>query len=139
MRRSKLIYETLPPLNGCKMKKVKPYKFIFEKESLWEMSNLIPKDTGLKYIVWVSTQIGKEKHGPRIKVEIDGNRVPVTIEDNPQWKSKKITIDAKSFNQIKEWILLNKKLLLDYWNSKGTMSSKYVVNKLVPVKNRNEK
>jgi hypothetical protein len=41
-----------------------------ENQEMFEMSNLIPKNTGLRNVVWVSYK-GKIKHGPRIKVVAD--------------------------------------------------------------------
>lgn len=44
-----------------------------------EMANFWPKDTGLKYEIWISPKSGKEKHWARIKVHYKDNLIPVTI------------------------------------------------------------
>jgi len=67
-------------------------KFFKEKEELFEMSNFWPKDTGLEYVIWVSAKSGREKHGARIKVDVDTNSIPVSIEDTPEIKAKNAKI-----------------------------------------------
>lgn len=43
---------------------------------LYEMANLRPNETGLPMVIWVQPKTGKEKHGPRIKVQsIHGSKV----------------------------------------------------------------
>jgi hypothetical protein len=58
---------------------------------LFEMSNLRQEDTGLSRIIWVSVKSGRERHGPRIKVQAKkvtkvqtNNWVSVTIDENPR-------------------------------------------------------
>jgi len=102
-----------------------------ENESLWEMANLIPKRTGLDYIIWIQPRTNKEQHWARIKVQVDKeNRVPVTISDNPEWKSTKAQIKAKDWNHIRDWIIANKTILLEYWESEGEMDIQYVLDRL---------
>jgi len=40
-----------------------------DSDELFEMANLRPNETGLPMVIWVSPRTGKEKHGPRIKVQ----------------------------------------------------------------------
>jgi len=116
------------------MKVKKRYKPLFEKERLEEMANLTKEDTGLDYIVWIYPKTNKEGHWARIKVQVDkSNRVPMSISDTPEWKAENVNVPAKRANKIKEWIRLNKKVLLDYWNSEGEMSLKIVFSKLKKV------
>ena len=44
---------------------------LFDKfgQPIFEMANLRPNETGLPMVIWVSPKTGKEKHGPRIKVQ----------------------------------------------------------------------
>jgi hypothetical protein len=44
---------------------------MFDKfgQPIFEMSNLRPRETGLPMVIWVNPSTGKEKHGPRIKVQ----------------------------------------------------------------------
>lgn len=94
------------------------YKRLFEKESLEEMSNLFPKNSGLPFVVWISHKTGNEKHWVRIKVSIDNNFYSVTISDNPEWVHIPKGVSQKKLNQVIEWVKLNKQVLLDHWNQK---------------------
>lgn len=82
---------------------------------LMGMANFWPKDTGLPFEIWITPKSGREGHWARIKVHYADNMVPVTIGDEPEWKSIKIK-RPKEWNQIKKFIIKNKKLLLKYWN-----------------------
>lgn len=90
-------------------------------ENMFEMSNLSPKQTNLPTIVWVSVK-GNAKHSPRVKVVTSPGRykeddtATVTISDNPELVDGKI--DNKYLKPAKEWIILNKDVLIDYWNYK---------------------
>lgn len=102
----------------------------------FEMANLTKADTGLNYRIWISTNTGKEKHWARIKVEVDNEFIPISIEDNPQIKvkSKQNILPSKDLEMIILWIVKNKQLLLDYWNSKGEMSLKEFFKKMKKIK-----
>ena len=116
------------------MKIQKRYKPLFEMEKLEEMANLTKEDTGLDYIVWIYPKTNKEGHWARIKVQVDkNNRIPMSISDNPEWKVDEVSVPSKKGNKIKKWIILNKDILLQYWNSEGEMSLKVVFSKLKKV------
>ena len=76
----------------------------------------LPKDTGLKEIVWVSPK--NVNHGPRIKVyNLNKSKdFSVTIEDNPRVVAGKCFVSGKEFERIVEFIKINKENLLKYWN-----------------------
>ncbi len=112
------------------MKKLKRY--IRMDEHLYEMANLTKEDTGLNYIVWISPRTGKEKHCARIKVQLNMEFIPVTIEDVPRIAVKK-NVEIPNFKKLQKWIVLNKDLLLQYWNSNGEMSLKLVFKNLKKV------
>ena len=104
------------------------------------MSNLVQIDTGLDHIVWVSAKTGREKHGPRIKVQKTNTRrirpndwVSVTISDSPVMidKDKTVKISNKEFKRIKEFIRANRTTLDGYWNS--TISTKAMVTAITPI------
>ena len=103
------------------MEKIDRYerKFLTEK-TLYEMSNLFPNRTGLKYTIWILTKSGREKHGPRIKVFNKDWSISVSIDNNPEIKDQKgkVNIKNKDLKDIYKFILLNKKTLLDHWNGK---------------------
>lgn len=84
-------------------------------------SNIRPKYTGLPMVVWVQPKTGKERHGPRLKVqtthgdkvEVD-NWVTVTIEDAPKVIGKGLSnTDVIAVNTF---IKKNKENLLKFWN-----------------------
>lgn len=90
---------------------------------LFEMSNLLPKSTGLKYRIWYLYKTNREKHGPRIKVDIQGKDVSVSISDTPR-QMNKLKVRIPDFRELQDWIKINKDLLLQYWESEGqTMDS----------------
>ena len=84
------------------------YNSIYEEEQdldeLEEMSNIITKYTGLSHTIWIIHKTNKEKHKlPRLKVKLpDGNRVPISIEDEPKVLPKNLkNIKFKKDNLIK--------------------------------------
>ena len=89
---------------------------------LWEMANLRPKRTGLPVIVYVSER--NSSHGPRIKFMNGysdnlqlGELLTMTVEDSPRVIGN-VKISARDVKLIKQWVLLNKQLLIDLWNNK---------------------
>jgi len=102
-------------------------------QSLYEMSNISTKKTGLDYIVWIAPQSGKEKHSARIKIKIDNKFISITISDEPELKSN-IKIEAKKLNKIFDWIKLNKDTLMKYWNGKGEITIDEIIDNLKKVK-----
>ncbi len=111
----------------------KPFKeYLIEEEE----SNLRQKDTGLPVIVWVSA--GKNlPHMPRIKIQnnknikIDNkNLIPITIENKPK-NIENYDIDSDIFKKVSKWIVLNKEVLLQYWNFEiGTREMVNLIKKL---------
>lgn len=98
---------------------------LIEKAYLWEMASVAKQKTNLSVLVYVSPKQGS--HGPRIKFLNDyGNRmiptklVSMTIEDNPKVvaTNDKIILSQNELDAIRQWIILNKQVLLDLWNHK---------------------
>lgn len=104
----------------------------YGKSRMWEMANLKPEETGLPVIVYVSDK-GNSQHGPRIKVQNDysskvtNDWFSITIETNakvPNSQSHiKIKVKDKDLVKVKQWISLNKDLLLKYWNGAITTTT----------------
>ena len=104
-------------------------------DTLYEMSNLSNKSTGLDRVIYISTKAGA-MHGPRVKVynsSVGRSRsTSISISDNP----KVVTFDGakiggRELKKIKEWITLNKEVLLKHWNSEqGYQTSDEVIPKL---------
>jgi len=90
------------------------------KQSLLEMTNLGEKVTGLPFIIYASPR-GKSQHSARVKVfrppwETHPVAVytitPVEFVDGENWLSK------EQENELKLFIDINRRPLLDYWNGK---------------------
>lgn len=104
---------------------------------MFEMANILPKDTNLNRVICVSVK-GKAKHAPRIKVQNDpGNKIKsneldisITIENNPQLVKGRL--NNKELNKISEWIKINKSTLLKYWNDE--LDTKTMLTSLIPIK-----
>lgn len=109
-------------------------KNILNEDQLWEMANIDQQDTGLAVMVYVSPK--NANHGPRIKFMnsysngYDSKLVlPMTIDDKPIIPiSFNRKIKQRDINDIKNWIILNKDILLDYWYSKIT--TKQMINSI---------
>ena len=104
---------------------------VSEEDIMFLMSNLSPKNTGLKYPIWYSARI--ENQEPSIKVDLkNGKSIQVSLLD------KKATgdvdsISSEDLNDISKWIDLNGELLLKYWDGahKGIIDSNDVAEQIV--------
>ena len=92
-----------------------------------EMSNLTKRRTGLPMNISVQIETDEQKkykHNlPRLKFQNNksdrvtgiSDLIPISISDNP-----KVLIDKKYENELykaaREWIILNKDVLLQFWN-----------------------
>jgi hypothetical protein len=92
-------------------------------EPIFEMANIEQELTGLEVLVFASPKMGS--HGPRIKfqngyetrVTSKSNLIPMSISSRPEvLVDVKLKISKKDLNKIKQWIILNKEVLLKYWN-----------------------
>ena len=105
----------------------------WKDKQLFEMANITQDDTGLPVVVYISPK--NANHGPRIKVQKDYSTnistdfFAISIEDKPKVIGNIGKIQATDIELVIKWILLNKELLLDYWNQKEN-STKKVLNNL---------
>ena len=78
------------------------------------MANVSTEDTGLEY----DLKIGICYVSPSLLVDVDGDRIPVSISDNPQVlvSGKKIPNEAEVLGYIKKY----KDVLLKHWNKEIT-------------------
>ena len=93
-----------------------------EEISLFEMSNLRPKETGLPMVLWIKPSSGTEKHGPRVKVQTIhgekaklGKTVSLSISDNPEIVAGR-GLSTKDLKVAATFVRNNKDLLLKFWN-----------------------
>lgn len=117
---------------------------VYTDEMLLEMANISQGTTGLDVIIWVQTNNTQStgKHNlPRIKFQNSTatkiqthELIPISISDNPKILLKnndlnKIKISQTQINGIKQWIMKNKEILIDYWEEK--ISTDQLFQKLV--------
>ena len=110
---------------------------VYTDEMLLEMANISQSTTGLDVIIWVQTNNTQStgKHNlPRIKFQNNtatkiqiNELIPISISDDPKILLKnndlnKIKISQTQINGIKQWIMKNKEILIDYWEEKITTS-----------------
>ena len=110
---------------------------VYTDEMLLYMDNFSQNATGLDVIVWVqtiNTQSNVKHNLPRIKFQNNTSTkiqinelIPISISDNPKILLKnndlnKIKISQAQINVIKQWIIKNKEILIDYWEEKITTS-----------------
>ena len=108
---------------------------VYTDEMLLEMANISQSTTGLDVIIWVQTNNTQStgKHNlPRIKFQNNtatkiqiNELIPISISDDPKIlltnnDLNKIKISQTQINGIKQWIMKNKEILIDYWEEKIT-------------------
>ena len=95
----------------------------FEDE-LFEMSNIVPKRTGLTVSVWVREKNEGLQHSCSVKVSnISGRFDPhdnfsISVNDDPQVVVGKCKLKTQVLDDIKDWVKLNKRELMDLWESR---------------------
>lgn len=94
-----------------------------EPVNLWEMANISTNKTGLNVIIWVSSG-ESSKHAPRIKICSGKKWNSDECSTIPIHGLPRIIGNAKvtqsQFSEIIKWIKLNKRLIIQYWNSEIT-------------------
>jgi hypothetical protein len=114
-------------------------KRLTENETFF-LSNLLgPKATGLPMVVHVSPKTSTA-HGPCIKVsrrygeEIAmGEWFTVTIDDDPSITGTPGAIRVNDLVLVSDFILLNKDVLLDFWEQTEPMDTPDMLQKLAKV------
>ena len=87
-----------------------------EDEEMHDMVNLYFRSTGINCRICISSK--EPRQIPRIKVYYNNNseHIALSIEDCPKIVSGTSSIiSSQILSKAKEWILLNKELLLYYW------------------------
>lgn len=113
--------------------------FKLNEDLLFEMANLEKRDTGLPYDIWIDSA-GKSRGNehsdtPRIKIDVNGDLIPVEISDDPDIPSsvKKQGIpNIPHFSDIKKYVKAYKKVLLAHYLNQ--ISDKQALNLLGPIK-----
>ena len=108
---------------------------LYTDEMLLKMASISQNTTGLDVVVWIQTNNTQStgKHNlPQIKFQNNtstkiqiNESIPISISDNPEILLKnndlnKIKISQAQINGIKQWIMKNKEILIDYWKEEIT-------------------
>jgi hypothetical protein len=96
-----------------------------ERELAGDMVNYKKKTTGVDNTVFIS-QKGYTRHGPRIKIAIEppdsisvtSKTVSVAIDTGKVVAGNKEKVSAALQKQVLKFVVLNRDVLLDYWNAK---------------------
>lgn len=100
--------------------------YLEDKFAIQEMANYKAKELNLPVNIWVDGP-RELKHSRRIKAQNNystnftpGDLISITISDKPKVTRtfKKINIENKDIDRLKQWIVLNKQALLDYADGK---------------------
>lgn len=86
---------------------------------MFEMSNIFPEESGVPHVIWVATKSGRERHGARVKVEVDGTRYTLMIlaDGTLKWVGD-VPIKGKALKKLIAFVTLNREAILDHWNGK---------------------
>ncbi len=88
---------------------------------MFEMANVSKKDTKLPYDIWIDSEgknrnTGKQNY-PRLIVDCNGERIPVSISENPEILVRK---RIPEFPKVRYWIKKYLAVLLQHWNNEIT-------------------
>jgi hypothetical protein len=116
--RNFLVSEPMPRLEAVKTAFERDE--LAERELLEEMVSYSKKTTGVAHTVFISPK-GFTRHAPRIKVAIDPKdsfdprceTATIAIHDGDIVDGK---VPTKLLKQVREFIELNRQVLLDYWD-----------------------
>lgn len=90
-----------------------------------EMANLGKNQTGFDKVIYISTREGS--HGPRVKLYYkpgkDQPSTSITISDDPKVVADSLKPKKSDVEKVKQFIKLNKDVLLNFWFQGDTMMS----------------
>ena len=92
---------------------------------LWEMTTITPQRSGIPYKIWLDpmgiTRGNEHTFSPRLKMEVDGNFIPVEISDDPQIPSSVKKTDVKEprdFDKVQDYIRAYEDVMLAHFYGK---------------------
>ena len=107
------------PIEESKIKVVTEEDLFFKRGEFF-MDYLLPEWTGLFHKVWIAMKIQEPQ--PTVRIFIDGRCVAFSVCDNPEVSGASNLMTAEQIADTKRWILLNKDILIDYWQmNSGTI------------------
>jgi hypothetical protein len=105
-----------------------------DSELLFEMANLVQRDTGLPFVVWISPE-GNARHEVRVKVSRSPKAVPsemVSVAIRPNVHVVEGKISASDLKLLSRWVELNRDVLVRYWDG-DIESTKEAINLIRPI------
>jgi hypothetical protein len=105
-------------------------------EGTYEMANLYPEDTGLPFVVWISTKTGVP-HDVRVKVSLGPKMRPsemTSVAIRPTVRVVKGEISGANLALLTKWINLNREVIMKYWE--GDISTKNAIAAVRPMSAR---
>lgn len=89
-----------------------------DEDLLFEMANLNPKNTGLPFVVWISSR-GNARHDVRIKVSAGPRAVPsemTSVAIRPDVRVVEGFLSSSDLEMLREWVELNRDVLVRFWD-----------------------
>jgi hypothetical protein len=105
-----------------------------DSELLFEMANLVQRDTGLPFVVWISPK-GNARLDVRVKVSRSTNAVPsemVSVAIRPNVHVVEGKMSASDLKLLSRWVELNRDVLVRYWDG-DIESTKDAINLITPI------
>jgi Domain of unknown function (DUF4160) len=105
-----------------------------DSELLFEMANLVQRDTGLPFVVWISPK-GNARHDVRVKISRSPKAVPsemVSVAIRPNVHVVEGKISASDLKLLSRWVELNRDVLVRYWDG-DIESTKDAINLIKPI------
>jgi hypothetical protein len=87
-------------------------------QASFDMANLRPQRTGLPFVVFIS-QKGGARHDVRVTLARTAKVRPsemITVAVRPPPRVIRGEISARELDLVREWIELNREVLIDYWD-----------------------
>ena len=106
-----------------------------EEEDGFDLANILPEDTGLSMVVWISDGQGV-RHDVRVKIsEEHGSRVRtdrwavMSVRPTPELIHGDLS--SRDVDAVRRWILLNEPVIMAYWQ--GELATKLMLNAIQPI------
>ena len=105
-----------------------------DSELLFEMANLVQRDTGVPFVVWISPK-GNGRHDVRVMVSRSPKAVPsemVSVAIRPNVHVVEGKMSAGDSKLLSRWVELNRDVLVRYWDG-DIESTKEAINLIRPI------
>jgi hypothetical protein len=105
-----------------------------DSDLLFEMANLVQRDTGLPFVVWISPK-GNARHDVRVKVSRSPKAVPsemVSVAIRPNVHVVEGKMSTSDLKLLSRWVELNWDVLVRYWDG-DIESTKEAINLIRPI------